>query len=146
MQTLFLLSVLQLFHMTFALSYCFTEAIWMRSEVRNFTWNRFPVKNFPIDSLFTSIVESSYLNIDTCKFESSQKDENSRMIPRKHRENLVLLSCASQNLLFPGKKWKFMKRSSKRSCSKNVEKEEVRHNADDAYKLPQARNVCLNLC
>jgi len=29
-----------------------------------------------IDSLLTLIVESTYLNIDMCKFESSQNDEN----------------------------------------------------------------------
>jgi len=29
-----------------------------------------------IDSLLTPIVESTYLNKDTCKFESSQKDES----------------------------------------------------------------------
>jgi len=30
--------------------------------MRNFTWNRFPIKNFLIDSLLTPIVESTYLN------------------------------------------------------------------------------------
>jgi len=74
------------------------------------------------------------------------KTEGSRMIARKHTENIFFLNCASQNLLFPGNKWRFMKRSSKRNCSKNVEKQEVRHDANDAYKLPQARNVCLNVC
>jgi len=44
--------------------------------MRNFTWNRFPIKNLLIDSLLTPIVESTYLNRDMCKFESSQKDEN----------------------------------------------------------------------
>ena len=29
--------------------------------MRNFTWNRFPVKNLQIDSLLTPIVESTYL-------------------------------------------------------------------------------------
>ena len=41
-----------------------------------FTWNRFPIIILLIISLFTPIVESSYLNIDMCKFESSQKDES----------------------------------------------------------------------
>ena len=47
-----------------------------------------------IDSLLTPIVESTYLNRDMCKFESSQKDkaDGSRLIPRKHTETLVLLS------------------------------------------------------
>jgi len=31
-----------------------------------------------IDSLLTPIVESTYLNRDMCKFESSQKDESRR--------------------------------------------------------------------
>ena len=30
--------------------------------MRNFTWNRFPIKNLLIDSLLTPIVESTYLN------------------------------------------------------------------------------------
>jgi len=83
-----------------------------------------------------------------CKFESSQKDENraqSDDCSRTYRKPNAF-NCASQQLLFPGKKWRFMKRSSKRNCSKNFEKEEVQHDANDAYKLPQARNVCLNLC
>jgi len=42
----------------------------------NFTWNRFPIKNLLIDSLLTPIVESTYLNMDMCTFESSQKDES----------------------------------------------------------------------
>jgi len=45
-------------------------------RMRNFTWNRFPIENLLIDSLHTPIVESTYLNSDTGKFESSQKDEN----------------------------------------------------------------------
>ena len=44
--------------------------------MRNFTWNRFPIKNLLIDTLLTPIVESTYLNRDMCKFESSQKDES----------------------------------------------------------------------
>ena len=44
--------------------------------MRNFTWNRFPIKNLLIDSLLTPIVESTYVNRDMCKFESSQKDES----------------------------------------------------------------------
>jgi len=44
--------------------------------MRNFKWNRFPIKNLLIDSLLTPIVESPYLNRDMCKFESSQKDES----------------------------------------------------------------------
>jgi len=44
--------------------------------MRNFTWYRFPIKNLLIDSLLTSIVESTYLKRDMCKFESSQKDES----------------------------------------------------------------------
>ena len=45
-------------------------------RMRNFTWNRFPIKILLIDSLLTPIVESTYLNRDMCKFESSQKDES----------------------------------------------------------------------
>jgi len=45
-------------------------------RMRNVTWNRFPIKNLLIDSLLTPILESTYLNRDMCKFESSQKDEN----------------------------------------------------------------------
>jgi len=45
-------------------------------RMRNFEWNRIPNKNLLTDFLFTLIVESTYLNIDTCKFESSQIDEN----------------------------------------------------------------------
>ena len=42
----------------------------------SFTWSRFPIKILLIISLFTPIVESTYLSIDMCKFESSQKDES----------------------------------------------------------------------
>jgi len=45
-------------------------------RMRNFTWNRFPIKNLLIDSLLTPMVESTYLNRDMCKFDSSQKDES----------------------------------------------------------------------
>ena len=45
-------------------------------SMRNFTWNRFSIKNLLIDSLLTPIVESTYLNRDMCKFEPSQKDES----------------------------------------------------------------------
>jgi len=45
-------------------------------RMRNVTWNRFPIKNLLIDSLLKPILESTYLNRDMCKFESSQKDEN----------------------------------------------------------------------
>ena len=44
--------------------------------MRSFTWNRFPIKNLLIDSLLSPIVESTYLNRDMCKFESSQKGES----------------------------------------------------------------------
>jgi len=43
--------------------------------MHNFTWNWFRIKNLLIDCLLIHIVESTYLNIHTCKFESSQKDE-----------------------------------------------------------------------
>jgi len=38
--------------------------------MRNFTWNRFPIKNLLIDSLLTPIVENTYLrrNINSFKF------------------------------------------------------------------------------
>jgi len=42
----------------------------------NFMWNHFPIKNLLIDSLLTPVVESTYLNRDMCKIESSQKDES----------------------------------------------------------------------
>ena len=32
-----------------------------RLRMRNFTWNRFPIKNLQIDSLLTPIVESTFL-------------------------------------------------------------------------------------
>jgi len=38
--------------------------------------NRFPIKNLLINSLLTPIMESTYLNRDMCKFETSQKDES----------------------------------------------------------------------
>jgi len=41
--------------------------------MRNFTRNRFPIKNMLIDSNSSS-VWSNYLNADMVKFESSQKD------------------------------------------------------------------------
>jgi len=44
-------------------------------RMRNFTWNLFPIKHLPIGSLFTPLCYSTCLNIDTCKFEPSQKDE-----------------------------------------------------------------------
>ena len=37
-----------------------------------------PIVESMIDSLLTPIVESTYLNRDMCKFESSQKDESRR--------------------------------------------------------------------
>jgi len=47
-----------------------------RLRMRNFMWNWFPIKYLLINSLLTLIVESTYLNKDMCKFESSQKDES----------------------------------------------------------------------
>jgi len=38
--------------------------------------NRLPIKDLLIESLLTPNVESTYLNRDMCKFESSQKDES----------------------------------------------------------------------
>jgi len=62
--------------------------------MHKFARNRFSIENLPIDSLFTPIVESTYVNINMCKFESSQKDgkEHSRVIPQKHAESLELLT------------------------------------------------------
>ena len=62
-------------------------------KMRSFTWNQFPIKNLPIDSLLTPIVESNCLNIDMCKLESSQKmkADSSRLIPPKLTENPGLL-------------------------------------------------------
>jgi len=45
-------------------------------RMRNFTWNRFPIKNLLIESFLSPIMESTYLNSDMCKFESLQKDES----------------------------------------------------------------------
>jgi len=45
-------------------------------RMRNFTWNRFPIKNLLIDSLLTPIAWNTYLNRGMCKFESSQRDES----------------------------------------------------------------------
>ena len=39
--------------------------------MRNFTWNRFPIKNLLIDSLLTPIVESTYLNVVIVSSETS---------------------------------------------------------------------------
>jgi len=36
-----------------------------RLRMRNFTWNRLPIKNLLIDSLLTPIVESSYFTLLT---------------------------------------------------------------------------------
>jgi len=41
--------------------------------------------------LLAPIVESTYLNVDMCKFESSQKDESSWMISRRLIEMIELL-------------------------------------------------------
>ena len=46
-------------------------------RMRNFTWNRgCVILREIVKSLLTPIVESTYLNRDMCKFESSQKDES----------------------------------------------------------------------
>ena len=71
-------------------------------RMRNFTRNRFPIKNLLIDSLLTPIVESKYLNRDMCKFESSQKDESrwqSTDSSKAYRNTsaLKLLLCNSEN-------------------------------------------------
>jgi len=65
-------------------------------RMRNFTWNRFPIKNLLIDSLLTPIVESTYLNGDMCKFEALQKDESRAQSTdsSKAYRTLVLLSVA----------------------------------------------------
>ena len=45
----------------------FTRKLYLQFSglrMRNFTWNRFPVKNLLIDSLLTPIVESTYFNRD----------------------------------------------------------------------------------
>jgi len=54
----------------------------------------FLFKSLLIDSLFTPIVENTYLNRDICKFESSQKmkADSSRLIPRQNTVTLELLS------------------------------------------------------
>jgi len=65
-------------------------------RMRNFTWNRFPIKNLLIDSLLTPIVESAYLNRDMCKFESSQKDESrwqSTDSSKAYRKTVLLSVC-----------------------------------------------------
>ena len=65
--------------------------------MRNFTWNRFPVKNLLIDSLLAPIVESTYLNRDMCKFESSKKDESrwQSTDSSKAYRNTSVFKCAS---------------------------------------------------
>ena len=50
--------------------------VWVHTLWSLFTRHRYPIKNLLIDSLLTTIVESTYLNRDMCKFESSQKDES----------------------------------------------------------------------
>ena len=67
--SLLLLSAFQLFTCRLCLQFS-------GLRMRNFTWNRFRIKNLLIDSLLTPIVESTYLNRDMCKFESSKKDES----------------------------------------------------------------------
>ena len=63
-------------------------------RMRNFTWNRFPIKNLLIDSLLTHIVESTCLNRDmgNLNHRKRTKVDGSRLIPRKHTETLLLLS------------------------------------------------------
>jgi len=57
----------------------------------------FPWNNFPIDSLVLPHMETSDLNTNMCKFESSQKKkaESSRLIPSKLATNLELLIVLS---------------------------------------------------
>ena len=52
------------------------KVLFERLRMRNFTWNWFPLKKLLMDSLLSPIVKSTYLNVDMCKFESSQKDES----------------------------------------------------------------------
>ena len=69
--------------------------------MRNFTWNRFPIKNLLIDSLLTPIVESTYFEIcASLNHRKETKADGSRLIPRKHTETLVLLSVVSFNVTF----------------------------------------------
>jgi len=53
------------------------------------------MKNLLIDSLLTPIVESTYLNRDMCKFESSQKDESrwQSTVSSKAYRNTSALKC-----------------------------------------------------
>ena len=70
-------------------------------RMRNFTWNRFPIKNLMIDSLLTPIVESTYLNRDMRKFESSQKDESrwQSTDSSKAYRNTSAFKCLAQRFL-----------------------------------------------
>jgi len=66
------------FHVKLRILSPYSNRIWgcvILLRMRKFTWNRFPIKKLLIDSLLTPIVESTHLNRDMCKFESSQKDE-----------------------------------------------------------------------
>ena len=69
-------------------------------RMRNFTWNRFPIKNLLIDSLLTPIVESTYLNRDMCKFDSSQKDESRAQSPdsSKAYRNTSAFKCQAKKI------------------------------------------------
>ena len=61
--------------------------------MRSVSWNRLPFKNLQVDSLLISHVESSYLNKDECKFESSQNDSTAQSadtFSRTATENLEL--------------------------------------------------------
>ena len=71
-------------------------------RMRNVTWNRFPIKNLLIDSLLKPILESTYLNRDMCKFESSQKDENrwqSTDCSKAYR-NISVFKCFNVSVAF----------------------------------------------
>jgi len=68
--------------------------------MRNFAWNRFPIKNLLIDSLLTPIVESTvHTWIEICaslNHRKKTKADGSRLIPGKHTETLMLLSIVQE--------------------------------------------------
>ena len=62
-----------------------------RQRMRNFTWNRFPIKHLPVDTLLTPCWKVRTW-LQTCASLNHRKAEHSRLIPRKHTENLELLT------------------------------------------------------
>jgi len=67
--------------------------------MRSFTWNQFPIKIFADRFFSYPRLESIYMHIDMCKFESSQTDESWAQLAdswnayRKPRALLCWFNC-----------------------------------------------------